>query len=88
MDGLCKQDQTSGLHSIPEVDKIKSISNTTVADSINVEVAADGDNMIITCRNVIQLVKEPVIRTSTDNGATFEPMLRLATNGTIREIAE
>ncbi|HZA68190.1 MAG TPA: hypothetical protein VE548_00715 [Nitrososphaeraceae archaeon] len=44
--------------------------------------------MIITCRNVIQLVKEPVIRTSTDNGATFEPMLRLATNGTIREIAE
>jgi hypothetical protein len=30
----------------------------------------------------------PVMRVSTDNGATFGPMLVLATNGTIDEAAE
>jgi hypothetical protein len=30
----------------------------------------------------------PVMRVSNDNGATFGPMLRLATNGTLGEVAE
>jgi hypothetical protein len=32
--------------------------------------------------------RELVIIVSTDNGATFRPILKLATNGTIRETAE
>lgn len=35
-----------------------------------------------------QTVEEPVIIVSTDNGTTFRPILKLATNGTIRETAE
>lgn len=35
-----------------------------------------------------QTAEEPVIIVSTDNGATFRLILKLATNGTIRETAE
>ncbi len=35
-----------------------------------------------------QTADTPVMKVSTDNGATFGPMLMLATNGTIGEAAE
>jgi hypothetical protein len=63
-------------------DKI-NISNSTAADSQDVEIAADGDNVIITWWERNQTAEEPVAKLSTDNGATFGPLLKLATNGTI-----
>jgi hypothetical protein len=65
-------------------DKI-NLSNMTSADSINAEIAVNGNNVIITWweRNATSI--EPVVRASSDSGATFGPMLRLATNGTIGE---
>ena len=63
-------------------DKI-NLSNTTAADSIAAEIAADGSNVIITWWEHNATSEEPVVRVSTDSGATFGPMLRLATNGTI-----
>ncbi|MDN5846072.1 MAG: hypothetical protein L0H53_07340 [Candidatus Nitrosocosmicus sp.] len=64
------------------VDKV-NLSNTTDADSINAEIAADGDTVIVTWweRNATSI--EPVTRTSIDSGQTFGPLLRLATNGTV-----
>jgi hypothetical protein len=63
-------------------DKI-NLSNTTTADSINAEIAADGSNVIVTWWELNATSEEPVVRVSTDSGATFGPLLRLATNGTI-----
>jgi hypothetical protein len=65
-------------------DKI-NLGNTTDADSQDVEIAADGNNVIVTCweRNATSI--ESVARTSIDNGQTFGPLLRLATNGTVGE---
>jgi hypothetical protein len=63
-------------------DKI-NLSSTTTADSINAEIAADGSNVIITWWERNATSEEPVVRVSTDNGATFGPILRLASNGTI-----
>jgi hypothetical protein len=65
-------------------DKI-NLSNTTSADSINAETAADGNNMIITWWERNATSEEPVVRVSTDSGTTFGPILRLASNGTIGE---
>jgi hypothetical protein len=63
-------------------DKI-NLSNTTDANSVNAEIAADGNNVIITWWERNETSNEPVVRLSNDNGATFGPLLRLATNGTI-----
>ena len=65
-------------------DKI-NLSNTTTADSINAEIAADGSNVIVTWWERNATSEEPVLRASKDNGATFGPILRLASNGTIGE---
>jgi hypothetical protein len=65
-------------------DKI-NLSNTTTADSINAEIVADGSNVIVTWWEHNATNIEPVIRASADNGVTFGPMLRVATNGTIGE---
>jgi hypothetical protein len=63
-------------------DKI-NLSNSTDAESQDVEIAADGGNVVITWWERNQTAEEPVARISTDNGVTFGPLLRLATNGTI-----
>ena len=63
-------------------DKV-NLSNTTSTDSINAEIAADGNNVIITWWERNATSEEPVLRASTDNGATFGPILNLASNGTI-----
>ncbi|MDF0680822.1 MAG: hypothetical protein P0116_07660 [Candidatus Nitrosocosmicus sp.] len=63
-------------------DKI-NLSNTTSAESQDVEIATGGDAVIVTWWERNQTSDEPVARISTDNGATFGPLLKLATNGTI-----
>ena len=60
-----------------------NLSNTTSTDSINAEIDADGNNVIVTWWEHNATSKEPVAITSTDSGVTFRPMVRLANNGTI-----
>jgi hypothetical protein len=68
-------------------DKI-NLSNTTGTESQDAEIAAEGGNVIVTWWERNQTANTPVARISTDNGATFGPMLMLATNGTIGEAEE
>ena len=63
-------------------DKI-NLSNTTDADSKRVEIAGEGDNVIVSWWETNQTSDTPVARISTEGGQTFGPMLRLAANGTI-----
>jgi hypothetical protein len=69
------------------MDKI-NLSNSTDADSEDVEIAADGDHLIITWWERNQTAEEPVVRISSNAGATFGPLLKLASNGTIGEASE
>lgn len=57
-----------------------NLSNTTGAESHDVEIAADGDNVIVTWWERNQTAEEPVARISTNNGETFGFLLRLAAN--------
>jgi hypothetical protein len=68
-------------------DKI-NLSNTTDFDSSNVKIDSEGDSVVVTWWETNQTGETPVIRVSNDNGATFGPLLRLAPNGTIGEVAE
>lgn len=68
-------------------DKI-NLSNTTDSDSTRAEIESDADSVVVTWWETNQTSDTPVMRVSTDNGATFGPMLMLATNGTIGEIEE
>jgi hypothetical protein len=63
-------------------DKI-NLSNTTDADSWKVEIAGEGATVIVSWWETNQTSDIPVARISEDAGETFDPMLRLATNGTI-----
>jgi hypothetical protein len=66
-------------------DKI-NLSNTTESDSVDVELSADGDNVLVTWweRGTTNTTSdEPVGRISTDGGQTFNDMIRLSANGTI-----
>jgi hypothetical protein len=63
-------------------DKI-NLSNTTAADSDDAEIAASGDNVYVSWWERNETSDTPVARVSNDNGATFGPMMMLATNGTI-----
>src|ERR671925_1072888 len=63
-------------------DKI-NLSNTTDADSWRVEIAGEGDNVVVSWWETNQTSDIPVARVSNDGGQTFGPTLRLATNGTL-----
>lgn len=63
-------------------DKI-NLSNSTNTDSVNAEIAASGNNVIITWWERNQTSNAPVVRVSSDNGITFGPLLKLANNGSI-----
>ncbi len=65
-----------------------NLSNTTDTDSIDAEIAAEGGNVMVTWWERNQTTNAPVMRVSTDNGATFGPSLTLATNGTLGEAGE
>jgi hypothetical protein len=60
-----------------------NLSNTTDADSWRVEIAGEGDTVVVSWWETNQTSDIPVARISTDAGETFGPMLRLAANGTI-----
>ena len=59
------------------------MSNTTDADSTRVEIDSDADSVVVTWWEANDTSDTPVIRISNDNGATFGPLIKLATNGTI-----
>lgn len=65
-----------------------NLSNTTDSDSTRVEVDSDEDSVVVTWWETNQTDEIPVMRVSNDNGATFGPVLRLASNGTIGEVAD
>jgi hypothetical protein len=61
-----------------------NLSNSTDADSQEAQVSATEDgNVIVTWWEINQTSTEPVMRVSTDNGTTFEPIQMLGVNGTI-----
>jgi len=63
-------------------DKI-NLSNTTDADSWKVEIDSDADSVVVTWWETNDTSDAPVMRVSDDNGKTFGPLLKLATNGTL-----
>ena len=60
-----------------------NLSNTTEADSQDVEIAASANKVYVTWWERNQTSEEPVLRISSNNGATFGPIMKLASNGTI-----
>lgn len=60
-----------------------NLSNTTDADSTRVEIDSDADSVVVTWWETNETDDTPVMRISNDNGETFGPLLRLATNGTL-----
>jgi hypothetical protein len=68
-------------------DKI-NLSNTSDADSTRAEIDSDADSVVVTWWETNQTDDTPVMRVSSDNGATFGPVLTLATNGTIGQAAD
>jgi hypothetical protein len=65
-----------------------NLSNTTDADSWRVEIAGEGDNVVVSWWETNQTSDIPVARISNDGGATFGPMIMLAANGTATAIDE
>jgi hypothetical protein len=63
-------------------DKI-NLSNSTNADSVDAEIAADFNNVLVSWWERNATSNEPVARISNDNGQTSGSMLKLVTNGTI-----
>jgi hypothetical protein len=63
-------------------DKI-NLSNSTEADSWRVEIAGEGENVVVSWWETNQTSDIPVARVSNDGGATFGPMIMLAANGTL-----
>ena len=63
-------------------DKI-NLSNTTEADSGRVEIAGEGENVVVSWWETNQTSDVPVARISNDGGATFGPLILLAANGTL-----
>jgi hypothetical protein len=63
-------------------DKI-NLSNSTNADSQDVQIDASGDRVFVTWWERNATSEEPLLRTSTDNGATFGPIMKLGANETI-----
>ena len=60
-----------------------NLSNSTDAESQDVQIAADNDNVIVSWWERNATSNEPVVTISTDNGTTFAPIMKLAANGTI-----
>ena len=65
-------------------DKI-NLSNSTDSESERVEITSDQESVVVTWWETNQTDEIPVTRASNDNGETFRPILKLASNGTIGE---
>jgi hypothetical protein len=63
-------------------DKI-DLSNTTDADSWRVEIAGEGETVVVSWWETNQTSDIPVAKISTDAGETFGPSMMLAANGMI-----
>jgi len=63
-------------------DKI-NLSNSTRAESQDAHIDASGDRVFVTWWDRNATSEEPLLRTSTDMGATFGPVMKLSTDGTI-----
>lgn len=63
-------------------DKV-NLSNTPNSDSVDVEISADEGKVAVSWWERNQTLNEPVIRISSDNGKTFGPVLKLASDGPI-----
>lgn len=63
-------------------DKV-NLSNTPNSDSVDVELSADEGRVAVSWWERNQTLNEPVIRISNDNGKTFGPVLKLASDGPI-----
>ncbi len=59
---------------------INNLSNTNNADSIHIDMSAEGGNVIVYWWERNQTAMVPVARISTDNGQTFGDILRLTAN--------
>jgi hypothetical protein len=69
-------------------DKI-NLSNTTDADSWRVEIAGEGDTVVVSWWETANQTSDiPVARISTDAGETFGELIMLGTNGTIASTEE
>ena len=60
-----------------------NLSNSSDTDSWRVEIAGEGDTVIVSWWETNQTSDVSVARISNDAGATFGPLLMLAANGTI-----
>lgn len=60
-----------------------NLSNSSNALSDRALLVADGDNVYVSWWERNQTANEPVMSVSNDNGKTFGPTLKLASNGTI-----
>jgi hypothetical protein len=60
-----------------------NLSNTTDADSWRVEIAGEGETVVVSWWETNQTSDTPVARISTDAGETFGPLMMLAANGTL-----
>jgi len=64
------------------IDKV-NLSHTPNSDSVDVEISADEGRVAVSWWERNQTLNEPVIRISNDNGKTFGPVLKLASDGPI-----
>jgi hypothetical protein len=60
-----------------------NLSNSSDADSWRVEIAGEGETVVVSWWETNQTSDTPVARVSNDAGETFGPMIMLGTNGTI-----
>lgn len=58
-----------------------NLSNSSTTRSERAQLAADGNNVYVTWWE--EPGREPIFRSSNDNGETFGPPLKLTSNGTI-----
>lgn len=65
-----------------------NLSNSSDSDSTDADISAEGGSVTVTWWETNETSQEPSARTSSDNGATFGPIMNLAANGTIGETAE
>jgi hypothetical protein len=60
-----------------------NLSNSSDSDSWRVEIAGEGENVVVSWWETNQTSDTPVARVSNDGGQTFGPLLMLAANGTL-----
>ena len=60
-----------------------NLSNSPTSDSINPQITASGNNVLVAWWENNQTFQEPVIRFSADRGNNFGPILNLSTIDTL-----